>query len=144
MRVDGEWYECDDGVKRPVVRIEVEAADGSWQPALFELDTGADRTVFNAELLSLLGLQPSQTSNQLGGIGGIVSSAIVETQLRLTHDSGKLRVQAQFAVLTTPQALNMSILGQDLRSLFVFIVDWPGQVVCLLHPPHRYRIEIVA
>jgi hypothetical protein len=30
MQILGEWYLCDDGIERPVIRGEVLAADGSW------------------------------------------------------------------------------------------------------------------
>jgi hypothetical protein len=45
MQINGEWLPCDDGILKPVVRGEVEAPDGFWEPVLFLLDIGADRTV---------------------------------------------------------------------------------------------------
>jgi len=51
MRIDGEWFECDDGFVRPIVRGEILSADGHWEPALFLIDTGADCTVFSAAIL---------------------------------------------------------------------------------------------
>ena len=50
MRIDGEWHLCADGVPRPVIRAEVLAGSGTWVPARFLLDTGADSTVFSAAL----------------------------------------------------------------------------------------------
>ena len=47
MQINGEWLICDDGIVRPVVRGEILAANGSWVPVPFLLDTGADRTVFS-------------------------------------------------------------------------------------------------
>ena len=56
MLIAGEWLICDDGIVRPVVRGEVETADGDWEPVLFLVDTGADRTVLSAAVLSMLDL----------------------------------------------------------------------------------------
>ena len=39
MRIVGEWLLCDDGVTRPVVRAEVQAADGSLQADVFLIDS---------------------------------------------------------------------------------------------------------
>ena len=51
MRINGEWLLFDDGVMRPVIRGEILTGGGSWQPAEFLVDTGADRTVFSAATL---------------------------------------------------------------------------------------------
>ncbi len=56
MRIDGEWLLCDDGILRPVIRGEILAGNGTWQRAEFLVDTGADRTVFSAATLAMLGL----------------------------------------------------------------------------------------
>ena len=64
MRIDGEWYECDDEVLRPVVRGEVLNAHDSWEPVLFLVDTGADCTVFSAAILDVLGFE-DDTKRQL-------------------------------------------------------------------------------
>jgi hypothetical protein len=142
MRVNGEWYECDDGVTRAIVRAVVLGANGIWFPQVFLLDTGADRTVFSADLVSALGLEPIRTGNQLGGIGGTTEAVYFDTQIRLTHETGNVVVHGRYAGVTVPGVLDMSLLGQEFRQLFALIVDWPGKVVCLLHPPHHYRIEV--
>jgi hypothetical protein len=41
------------------------------------------------------------------------------------------------------EALDVSVLGRDLTSLFAVIVDRPHRVVCLLGQRHRYTIEQV-
>ncbi len=140
MRIDGEWYVCDDGITRPVVRAEVQAADGTWAHEEFLLDTGADRTVLSPALTAVLGLPPVTTDHQLGGIAGVTNVVLVDAQVRLTHAAGKMIVQVRCAGMTSPGIVDMSILGQEWRQLFAFIVDWRGKVVCLLHPPHGYRI----
>jgi hypothetical protein len=45
MRIDGQWLICDDGAVRPVVRGEVQGANGAWLTVEFLVDTGADRDV---------------------------------------------------------------------------------------------------
>ena len=137
MRIDGEWLLCDDGILRPVIRGEILASDGTWQRAEFLVDTGADRTV-----LASLRLQPVVTHARLGGVGGVVNSVVVETQVRLTREeSGKVVLRGQYAAVTELQALDMSVLGRDIAGLFAVVVDRPGNLVCLLGQRHHYTIE---
>ena len=81
MRIDGQWLVGDDGVVRPVISGDIRTADGSWEQCEFLVDTGADRTVFNAATLAKLGLQPLAMSEGLSGVGGMAASVIVETWL---------------------------------------------------------------
>ena len=87
MQISGEWYVCDDGIVRPVIRGEILGSNGSWEPTLFLLDTGADRTVFSAAKWATLNLRPAYKES-LGGVGGVTDSVVVETQIRLTYDEG--------------------------------------------------------
>jgi hypothetical protein len=101
MQISGEWFLCDDGVVRPTIRGYALARDGSWQRLQFLVDTGADRTVFNAAVLALLDLQLIPTHEHLGGVGGLAETVIVETQIRLTpQDGGKVVFRGQFAGFT--------------------------------------------
>ena len=54
MRVDGRWHRFQDGVLRPVIDAAVLSPSGLWQNITTLLYCGADRTVFDANLLSLL------------------------------------------------------------------------------------------
>jgi len=142
MRIDGEWLLCDDGILRPVIRGEILASDGTWQRAEFLVDTGADRTVFSAPVFASLRLHPVVTQARLGGVGGVVDSVVVETQVRLTREeSRKVVLRGQYAAVTELQALDMSVLGRDIAGLFAVVVDRPGNVVCLLGQRHHYTIE---
>jgi hypothetical protein len=142
MRINGLWHLCDDGMVRPVIRGEILAADGSWLKARFLVDSGADRTVFSADILDALNLQPTNSSDQLSGVGGMADSVVVETQIRLTHDEpGKAVFKGQFAGFTDPESLDMSVLGRDLINLFASIVDRQRDIVCLLGQEHFYTIS---
>ena len=111
-------------------------------PAPFLVDTGADRTVFSAAILSELHLQTFITQERLGGVGGTTESVIIETQIRLSReDGGKVIFSGQFAAVTELEALDISVLGRDITGLFAVIVDQPGDVVCLLGQRHRYSIK---
>jgi len=141
MRFDGEWYPCDDGVVRPVVRGEVLAFDGEWVPAFFLVDTGADRTVLSGAVFALIGLSPISTQT-LGGVGGLAEAVVIDTQIRLTRETGgKVLFHGQFSALPALEALDISVLGRDVTGLFAAIVDHAGDLVCLLGPPHRYDIR---
>lgn len=142
MRIDGEWLLCDDGVVRPVIRGEILAGDGTWKPAEFLVDTGADRTVFSAPVMASLGFPSVMTRGRLGGVGDVVDSIIVETQVRLTRElAGKVVLRGQYAAVTAVEALDISVLGRDIAGLFAVVVDRPGNLVCLLGQRHRYTIE---
>ncbi|HEV8711491.1 MAG TPA: retropepsin-like aspartic protease [Candidatus Binatia bacterium] len=142
MRSSGEWLLCDDGIVRPVIRGEILAGNGSWQRAEFLVDTGADRTVLSAPILTALGLQPLVTQEGIAGLGGTVHSVVVETQIRFTHEvSNKVIFRGEYAAVTELEVLDMSVLGRDITELFAVIADRPGNVVCLLGQQHRYRIE---
>ncbi|MBM4298814.1 MAG: hypothetical protein FJ143_13845 [Deltaproteobacteria bacterium] len=142
MRIDGEWLLCDDGVSRPVIRGEILASGGTWQRAEFLLDTGADRTVFSAPVLSSLSLLPITTRSRLGGVGGEIDSVVVETQVRLTReDGGKVVLRERYAAVTELEALDMSVLGRDIAGFFAVIVDQPENLVCLLGQRHHYVIQ---
>jgi hypothetical protein len=141
MRFDGVWRVCDDGVVRPVLRGEVRAADGEWTPVPFLLDVGADRTVFSAAVLRMLGAQVTGATQELEGVGGKATSVILATSIRLIRETGAaVSFDGQFAAFTDPVALGMSVLGRDVTNLFAVIVDRPQDVVCMLGPKHRYRI----
>ena len=106
------------------------------------MDTGADRTVFSAGVLATLQLPPLVAQERLGGVGGIVPSVLVDTQVRFLQEAGgPIMVRGPYAAVTAPDALDMSVMGRDITGLFAVIVDQQGQVVCLLGQRHRYRTE---
>jgi predicted aspartyl protease len=142
MQINGEWHLGDDGIVRPMIRGEVLTSSGFWIPAPFLVDTGADRTVFSAAILADLHLQQLTTRDRLGGVGGVVNAVVVETQIRLHRETGRAVVfRGQYAAVTEVEALDISVLGRDITSLFAVIVDRPSDVVCLLGQRHRYTIE---
>lgn len=112
MRFDGQWLACDDGIVRPVIRAEIPGRDNIWRRLEFLVDTGADRTVISAGVLQWLSLETSASSDRIGGVGGIVDSATVRTQIRLKRDDGgKVIFRGEYAACTDHQALDMSVLG---------------------------------
>jgi hypothetical protein len=141
MRIDGTWALCDDGVIRPIVRGEVEAADGSWRAVPLLVDLGADCTVLAHDVFRSLGF--STTAQQdLGGIGGTADARVLDTRVRLLRDGGSsVTFRGKYAALTSPEAGDLSVLGRDILGHFTVIADQPGGVVCLIRDRHRYRIE---
>lgn len=141
MLIPGRWLQCDDGVVRPIIESEVLAADGAWLPVEFLADVGADRTVFNAEVLASLTLPHQLAPRQLGGVGGAAKTVAVGTEIRLPLEgAGSITFQGMFAGLTNPDALDMSVLGRDIMNHFAVIVDHPGNLVCMIGKGHRYTI----
>ncbi|MBM3302051.1 MAG: hypothetical protein FJY85_19135, partial [Deltaproteobacteria bacterium] len=91
MLFRGEWLLYDNGIVRPMVRGKILAGGGSWRAGEFVVDTGADRTVFSANILEGLDLPAREPEQKIGGLGGIVESVIVETVIRLTGE-GDIKV----------------------------------------------------
>ena len=142
MRFDGEWLECDDGIVRPVIRAEILAGVGVWRAIEFLVDTGADRTVLSANILEALNLRVVEPQNRIGGVGGLVDSVEVRTQIRLTRDDGQRAVfRGDYAACTHHEALDMSVLGRDLLEMFAVIVDRRAEIVAIVGGQHRYTIH---
>ncbi len=141
MQISGEWYLCDDGIVRPVIRGEIQADGEDWQPAFFLVDTGADRTVLSAAVLAILRLQPVASHDRLSGVGGQANAVLIETRIRFSREAeGKVTFRGQYAAVTELESLDMSVIGRDILDSFAVIVDRPHDVVCLLGQRHHYTI----
>ncbi len=68
MLIEGVWHLCDDGITRPVIHAEVLTDNSSWIKVPFLLDTGADRTVFSADILAALPQSPLMATDHIGGV----------------------------------------------------------------------------
>jgi len=144
MQFNGDWYFCDDGIIRPIMRGEVLAANGSWHAVEFLVDTGADRTVFSANVLEALEMETTEATESIGGIGGVVDVVVVTTQIRLTRENAqKVVFRGEYAACGNQETLDMSVLGRDLLDMFALIVDRNNNLVCLLGVRHRYRNELL-
>ena len=131
--------EGDDGVKGPVVLVEVQAADGSKEPERFLIDPGADRTVFSANLLGSLGFPwlPAPAGLSLEGIGGESGFVLVETIMKIPSDDGGVAtLRGEFAAFTDPSATDISILGREVLNHFDVILSYRRNEVLLLTENH--------
>lgn len=141
MLLMGQWHLCDDGIVRPIIRGEVQAADGAWKQASFLIDTAADRTAFSADFLGILQLQAAYSPQALSGVGGVAASVVVNTKIRFFREDGaEALFKGTFAAFTELDALDMSVLGRDISDLFALIVDRPRNCVCLVGQQHDYVI----
>ena len=141
MRIAGRWHESDDGVVRPVLSGEIESVSGDWIKTRFLIDTGADCTVFSADVVENLGLEAHPAAARLGGVGGVADTMVIETKIRLSTDEGGRAVfQGRFAVVADPGNLDMSVIGRDILDSFALIVDRPGDMIALVAQRHRYSI----
>jgi hypothetical protein len=140
MRIDGEWYVCEDDVVRPVVRCEVQGGDGVWRAVPFLVDTGADRTVFSRVFAKLLGASTTE-GPVMGGLGGFVETNLVGTAIRCRTSVGTYaRFNGDYPAALDEESLDMSVLGRDILGYFATIVDYPKRLVCLLSQSHDYQI----
>jgi predicted aspartyl protease len=142
MRFNGRWWLVDEADDRPMLRGEVLTKNGQWWDAEFLIDTGAERTVFSADVYRALGHESAATQERIAGVGGVISVPVVETQIRLTRDDGgKVVFRGRYAACAAAEALDMSVLGRYVLSLLAVIVDRPANIVCLLGGQHSYRIQ---
>jgi hypothetical protein len=133
---------CSDGDTRPILRAEILLPDSMWLEVRFLIDTGADRTVFSADVLAASRLKAASARGHIGGVGGVVETEFIRTQIRLRRDdSVRVVFHGEYAALTDPDALDMSVLGRDILNLFAVIVDRPGDKVSLLRDQHHYTIQ---
>ncbi|MFL5340235.1 MAG: hypothetical protein ACJ8F7_08780 [Gemmataceae bacterium] len=144
MRIAGEWHSCDDGITRPVLVVRIHGDGGLLWEDRFLIDSGADRTVFSADLYGRTGLPASTPiAGGLVGVGGAQSFVILATAIEFTCDDGtQARVRGDFAAFPDPSALDMSVLGRDVLNNFDLILSRPRNEVLLLAAPHRYRVEL--
>ncbi|MEK6407817.1 MAG: hypothetical protein AABN34_12710 [Acidobacteriota bacterium] len=145
MRVEGRWHLFDDGILRPVVDTFVQTPEGTWQAAMLLLDAGADRTVFEARLLTVLQklAVPADEAPELGGVGGKAACIFARTRLGFVRDDGQLvNVQGLFGVFTNLTSSDVSILGRDVTNNFDVVYSFPRREVMLLAPPHSYQIHL--
>jgi len=144
MRIAGEWRQCDDGVVRPLLVVDVMGPTGVPVEEAFLVDSGADRTVFSADLLSRLGgaTAPSPAGVSMAGIGGTQAFVQVQATLALPRtDGGTATVQANFSAFTDPKATDLSILGRDVLDHFDVILSRRRDELFLLASPSRYDIH---
>lgn len=144
MRIAGEWRQCHDGVVRPLLVIDVIGPAGTPIEDPFLVDSGADRTVFSADLLTRLGgaTAPAPSGMAMAGIGGTQAFVQVQATLALRRtDGGTATVQAIFAAFTDPKATDFSILGRDVLDHFDVILSRRRDELFLLASPSRYDIH---
>jgi hypothetical protein len=142
MRLNGEWFACDDGDIRPIIRASILCGNGVWLPFEMLIDTGADRTVLSASVFDeskLPGLTPARG---VGGIGGAIATVVVNSQLRLARDDGRYAFfRGQYAACIDLDSLDMSVLGRDILDMFVLIVERRANVVAIIGQDHTYTIH---
>jgi predicted aspartyl protease len=142
MLCQGEWRLFDDGISRPIMRTNILAGDGTWREISLLVDTGADRTVISADVLKSLNLQYVQSIDRIGGVGGLVESVDVTTQIRLARDDGQwVTLRGTYAACLQSEALDMSVLGRDILNIFAVIVDRAAERVLLLHGSDSYSVQ---
>jgi predicted aspartyl protease len=141
MQINGEWLLCDDGIERPAIRGEILSDNSSWRAVEFLVDTGADRTILSANVFESLNLRFTALDGQIGGVGGMVKSVGITTQIRLTcDDTTKVAFRGEYAACIEYESLDMSVLGRDIMAHFAVIVDRSKDMVCLLRERHSFNI----
>lgn len=139
MRLNVQWLPCEDGGIRPLIRGEILGGDDIWREFEFLIDTGADRTVFSANVLRLSNFQNVVAGIGIGGIGGVTENVLVSTRIRFYRDDGvQVFFSGRYAGCTDPRALDMSVLGRDILDTFTLIVDRPGDTIAILGQVHTY------
>jgi hypothetical protein len=144
MRIVGEWFTSDDDVTRPIIYAAVLDSGGRSHRDRFLVDTGADRSVFSADLLHRLGGPRDLPAEgiTLQGVGGSAAFVLRDTAIELTRDDGaSITIRGRFAAFTDQSALDVSILGRDVTDNFDVIISRRRDEVLLLAPNHRYDVS---
>lgn len=143
MQIDGEWRKFPDGVTRPVVLAEVVGHGGIGIGVRFLVDSGADRTVFNAALTSKLNLPTQPAEDRIQGVAGDCDYVTMQSVLEFRRDGGGVaRVRGEFLGLTEPHATDLCVLGRDVLDNFDVIQSRRRNEVLMLAPPHQYKISV--
>lgn len=143
MRIAGKWELCDDNVVRPIVRAQVSRVGGEMVAEDFLIDTGADRTVFSAALLSRMDLTSGdfQQESALCGIGGETNAVLVQALVQFHGEDGVPgRIRGEFAALTDPSATDLSVLGRDVLDCFDLVLSRRHNEILLLTSNHQYQV----
>lgn len=142
MRVDGYWQVDRAGAVRPVLEVGMTDASGRLIEVVFLIDTGADRTVLDHQTLADLGAGIGTTGDYLHGIGGRIDAVSIDVPILLRRTDGHpVTIHGPFLASPDPAGLDQSVLGRDVLDHFALIIDRCGDVVTLLHAPHRYIIQ---
>jgi len=125
-----------------MIGINVFRADGTLASDLFLIDSGADRTVFSADLFQKLG-QPAVPSARpaLTGFGGGFPTVDVATTLEFRSLTNQhFLVPGVFAATTDPAALHFGVLGRDALDSFDVVLSRRQNEVLLLAGNHFYTV----
>lgn len=143
MRIEGEWRRFPDGVTRPVVLAEIAGEEGKLIGVRFLVDSGADRTVFNAALTLKLNLPIERAEDRLRGVTGDCDFVTMQSALEFKREGGgTVRVRGEFLGLTDPHATDLCVLGRDVLDNFDVIQSRRHDEVLLLAPPHTYQVMV--
>src|SRR5262245_45463364 len=112
MRINGEWYPCDDGFIRPTVMGEVRTGQGEFVAVRFLIDSGADWTTFAPVVVPRLRMTLEPSPFDMVGIGGRRSTSAVTTVINFPCDHElTAKMHGTFGALTESDSLEMSVLG---------------------------------
>lgn len=119
---EGAWAQVDADCRPcPHLRIELPGLEG---PVDIEVDTGAASTGLPMRAIEALGLQPLRETYTTG-VGGRHDCHEYHTTLDLFGVAVSLDVH--------DLAIDRGLLGMDVLSLFVVVLDGPGKKVWLHH-----------
>lgn len=140
MVIAGEWNIEEDGIPRPVIRVEVPTTSGPVVVEPFLVDTGADCTVLSARLLAKLALPPDAVADG-SVLHGQSGSVVVEAALVFaTLDGRNATVKGRYAATTEATAVDLSVLGRDVLANFDVIISRRRNEVLLITTNHGYAV----
>jgi hypothetical protein len=142
MRINGEWYPCDDGFIRPTVVGRLRTGQGRLIAVRFLIDSGADWTTFAPGAVRRLRTTLEHSDFELYGIGGMCATSAITTSIQFAcEDDIIATLHGNFGALTELGSLDMSVLGRDILNHFALILDRQHDLVVLINQRHRYSIS---
>ncbi|MBI3273619.1 MAG: hypothetical protein HYZ69_00590 [Candidatus Colwellbacteria bacterium] len=112
MKYDYTTYLPGDNgtfIRRPMVEVEIVGPKGKHKE-LTLVDSGADRSLFNKEIASIIGIDLSHAAQRnVMGISGIIKVYTAEVTLRLPHFEHAIKISTDF----TDSPYVGALLGQE-------------------------------
>jgi hypothetical protein len=141
MLLSGRWQLLPSGDLIPVVLAEVANRHGSWSPARFLIDSGAEITVVTPFVWRSLDFRSSPEQVQIHGAHGPAPALRVRTGFQVGPPGEPLAFEVWVHLIQSEDAIDLCLLGRNVLNHFSLLLDRPQESVLLLRGPHRYRVE---
>lgn len=136
-------YKNDGDIFRPYIIANILTPKGNWITVDFLIDTGADETFLDYNLIKRLQLKTEgiDVKDDVGGIGGSgIPYFQIDSSLKLVSTSGTKIFKGKINVFLDAHASEVPLLGRDVLDNFIVIFDKKRNSVLFLDEDEKYNI----